>query len=199
VVDAFEEELRRSARAGELRGAFERALARYGPELLGFLDALVGHEEEARELYAQLCEDLWRAFPEFEWRATFRTWAYVAARNAVRRHRASAGRRRLRPLTSQTLEGLEARLRTETAPHLKTDNKARVSRLRERLDPDDRMLLILRVDRALAWEDIAAILDDRAHDEGARKRAAASMRKRFERLKERLRALAREEGLLSDE
>jgi RNA polymerase sigma-70 factor (ECF subfamily) len=70
--------------------------------------------------------------------------------------------------------------------------------LRERLDPEDQTLLILHVDRALTWPEIALVLHDEAAPlEGAEHgRAAARLRKRFERVKAEFRRLAREEGLL---
>jgi RNA polymerase sigma-70 factor (ECF subfamily) len=60
------------------------------------------------------------------------------------------------------------------------------------------MLLILRVDRGMDWRDLAAAMgDENAPLEGADlDREAARLRKRFERIKDRLRELAREAGLL---
>jgi RNA polymerase sigma-70 factor (ECF subfamily) len=64
--------------------------------------------------------------------------------------------------------------------------------LREQLDPEEHELLLLRLDRGLAWKDIARILggDD---DVDAR---ASALRKRFERAKQRLKKLAIEHGLI---
>ena len=195
----LETRIRRAVDRGRLDEAFSIAIEAYGPELLGFLHALLHHEDLARELYAQLCADLWSALPRFEWRSSFRTWAYCAARNAVHRHRASAAHRRLRPLTSRSLGTLVHSERTETAPYLRTENKDRVARLRERLAPDERMLLVLRIDRDLAWDEIADVMAGQPYPRLQRARAAATIRKRFERIKERLRAMAIEEGLLSTE
>jgi hypothetical protein len=64
-------------------------------------------------------------------------------------------------------------------------------RLREALDEDDQVLLSLRLDRELEWEELAALLSA----EGAPVTAAA-LRKRFERLKERLGQMAQDAGLL---
>jgi RNA polymerase sigma-70 factor (ECF subfamily) len=63
-----------------------------------------------------------------------------------------------------------------------------VTRLRESLDPDEQTLLILRIDRQMAWTDIARIMGGDAPE--AESRQAATLRKRFERLKERLRSMA---------
>jgi RNA polymerase sigma-70 factor, ECF subfamily len=68
----------------------------------------------------------------------------------------------------------------------------RVAKLRAELDPEDQTLLILRVNRQLPWRDIARIMTDEgdASDDDELKRRAAALRKRFERLKEELRAKA---------
>jgi hypothetical protein len=60
--------------------------------------------------------------------------------------------------------------------------------------------LILRVDRGLAWNEIAQSMDDgdAPLTDTELHRQAAALRKRFERIKDRLRVLAREAGLLSD-
>jgi RNA polymerase sigma-70 factor (ECF subfamily) len=64
--------------------------------------------------------------------------------------------------------------------------------IRRSLDDDDQTLLVLRVDRDLAWRDIAIVLlgEDAATEEVTKK--AATLRKQFERVKERLRTLASE-------
>jgi RNA polymerase sigma-70 factor (ECF subfamily) len=193
-------DLRELAVGGRLDACFERALERYGGEVLGFLAALVQDEETARELYAQLCTDLWKALPAFRWEASFRSWIYTAARNAVSRHRRTLGRRkRFRPLTSETVETLAQRDRTDTAPHLKTDNKTKIAALRSRLDPDDQMILVLRIDRDLSWSEIAEVVHGGPLSPSETTRASANMRKRFERIKDRLRELAVAEGLLARE
>lgn len=83
---------------------------------------------------------------------------------------------------------LEAEVRSTTLP----ERARQVDRIREGLDPDERALLVLRVDRALPWEDAAAALSA----EGERVTAAA-LRKRFERLTAKIARLAAAERLLS--
>ena len=62
----------------------------------------------------------------------------------------------------------------------------------EALDPDDRLLLILRLDREMSWNDIADVYaDEREGDDGDRRRTAAKLRKRFERIKARVAELMR--------
>jgi RNA polymerase sigma-70 factor (ECF subfamily) len=63
----------------------------------------------------------------------------------------------------------------------RTAVKDTVSRLRSSLSADDQTLLILRVDRAMSWREIAHVIGD-AHE--------PALRKRYERIKNRLRDLA---------
>ncbi|HZJ66037.1 MAG TPA: hypothetical protein VFD36_21170, partial [Kofleriaceae bacterium] len=62
--------------------------------------------------------------------------------------------------------------------------------IRTELDDDDQTLLILRVDRNLAWRDIAQVLLGEDARPGELTRKAATLRKQYERVKVRLRELA---------
>jgi RNA polymerase sigma-70 factor, ECF subfamily len=100
------------------------------------------------------------------------------------------------------IEEIAAAVRSETATHLRTETKSRIARLRESLSEQDRMLLTLRVDRQLEWNELARVLHDggEAELEGeALRRASARLRKRFQDVKEKLAELARREGLLDRE
>ena len=91
--------------------------------------------------------------------------------------------------------------RTPTPPHARTAAREGIERLRRSLRPDDQTLLILRIDRGMAWLDIARVLagpDQSIAEEELRARSA-KLRKRFERLKERLRTMAHEERLLGED
>jgi RNA polymerase sigma-70 factor, ECF subfamily len=188
------------AAAGQYEHCFELAITSYGPELLGFLASLVGDEEAARELYAQLCADLWKALPHFEWRASFRTWAYASARHAAQRYRQRDRRaRRFQPLSTGVHEIAASRDRVSTSPHLRTENKTKVRLLRDSLDPADREILTLRIDRELEWQEIAEILAGTSLSEAEGARRSAALRKRFERIKRQLRTLAEAAGMLDEQ
>jgi RNA polymerase sigma-70 factor (ECF subfamily) len=176
-----------------------RALEVYGPELLGFLFAILKNESEADEVFAQTCANIWSGVAAFNFNSSFRTWAYVIARNAYHRHKKKSGRRRETPIESSAfLPEVEDRVRTVTRPYLRTDVKARVAALREKLSPTEQTLLVLRIDRGFSWNEIAEVMTppESKRDEPSIKRTAASCRKRFERLTARLRAIAEREGLL---
>jgi RNA polymerase sigma-70 factor (ECF subfamily) len=89
--------------------------------------------------------------------------------------------------------------RTRTQPWQRTDVKDRFGQLRASLDPDDRILLTLRIDRDLAWEEVARVmLDGEDPDAATLGRETDRLRKRFQLLKGELRRRAREAGLLDD-
>jgi RNA polymerase sigma-70 factor (ECF subfamily) len=96
------------------------------------------------------------------------------------------------PLPASPAAALTAQVRETTLVHLRTDVKDRVRALRARLAPDDQTLLVLRVDKDLGWRDIALVeLGDDAPT-AVLDRVAATLRKRFERVKQRLRELVAE-------
>lgn len=182
--------------AGRLGDAATVALGQYGPEVLGFLAATTHSRSDAQEVFSQLCEDLWRGLPAYRAESSFRTWLYVLARNAAHRHRRDP-LRRAAPLSAAGISALEQATREITRTFEKTEVRDDIARLRQGLDPDDRMLLILRVDRALSFREIAVIFSDSTPLEpGALARREAALRKRFERVKETLRARAEAAGLL---
>lgn len=183
----LEREIRRLCEAGDPDAAIARALEGYGPELYGFLVGLAGDVDRAGDAFGAACERLWRALPAFRWECTFRVWAYTVARNE--HYRAlRAGRREVPLSEAPAVTAIAARVRTATPAYQRTDVKDAFARIREALAPEDHMLLGLRLDRKMAWNDIARILG--SGEAGALAREAATLRKRYERLKLRLRALA---------
>jgi RNA polymerase sigma-70 factor (ECF subfamily) len=174
----------------------------YGPEIYGFLCAVHQGETEASEAFSELAEALWRGLPAFAWKSTARTWAYAVARNITRSRKRDAARRgrRLASASDSVLEGVAEQVRTQTRPFLRTETKTRLQALRDSLPEEDRMLLVLRIDRGLAWNDLARILsggeDAVPPDDASVAKEAARLRKRFQLLKEQLREMARREGLL---
>jgi len=185
--------------AGDFRAATERAVHGYGPELMSFFLALLKDEDAASDVFSDFCEHVWEGIRTFRGESSFRTWLYAIARH-VHGHYVQEGYRRKRRALSDFpgLERIEADVRTRTLTFLRTETKTAIQRLRDTLSPDEQMLLILRLDRGLSWTEIAEVLlrTEEPRTEAALKRASQSCRKRFERTKEKLRAMARREGLL---
>lgn len=195
--------IRAAYEAGELRRATGLAILLYGPEIASFITARTRSADHGQEVYAMFAEDLWRSMERFGWRCSMRCWAYVLARNAANRY---LGARRRGPQGNVPISQLASQLdaavgsRPSTEPYRATENKERVRALRAQLAPEDRMLLLLFVDRQLPWSEVAHVLYEGPDLlEGPQlAREAARLRKRFERLKVELRALAIREGLLPE-
>jgi RNA polymerase sigma-70 factor (ECF subfamily) len=182
--------------------AFDRvaklALETYGSELYGFLVNVIGGRAEASDVFSQAIENFWRGLPGFAGRCSMRTWLYVLAQNAAVSYRRSPWNGARRTGDSQ-LDTLIASARSRTAPWQRTDVKDKWHALREALDPEDRSLLVLRVDRDLAWSDVARVTLGSAQPGAAElARETARLRKRFQLLVQQLRASAREAGLVED-
>jgi len=178
--EMLEAQLRRQFDAGDLNGTMEAALAGYGPELFGFLVGLARDHDRAADLFGEVCARLWRGLPRFRWDSTLRVWAYTVARHEfLRSLRRTARERRHVPLSpASTGPDLVVRARSVTPAYQRTDVKDAFARVREELAPEDHMLLGLRLDRRMAWNDIARVLDGNP----------AALRKRYQRLKDRLKA-----------
>jgi RNA polymerase sigma-70 factor (ECF subfamily) len=193
-----ERELDALIRAKEYDRAATAALEHYGPEVYGFLVNVLGGADDANEVFLQLGEDLWKGLPAFAGRSSVRTWLYVLARHAAARYRRSPWHRGARGGDSR-LDELAARTRSRTAPWLQTDVKDRLRVLRDSLDPEDREILILRVDRGLPWEDVARVtLGSDSADEDTLERETARVTKRYQLIKDELRRRAGAAGLLDD-
>lgn len=171
-------------------GAMSTALRAYGGEILGFLCATMRDPSDADDAYAAGCHDAWRGIETYRAQSTFRAWLYGVFRNAAARFYRDSFRKRQVPFSRTPASSLVASERTKTRPFLKTDVKNAFRELRAELPSVDQELLVLRIDRGLSWPEIADIL---AADEAP---SPVALRKRFERVKERVRVLALERGLL---
>lgn len=194
-----DEAVRGKLAAGDLEGATSIALRAFGPEVLGLLVALHRDYDAACDAFSVFAERLWLSFRRFEGRSSVRTWSYAIARNAsvdARRRELRQGRR-TKPLSeAPEIERLAAAVRTETLTILRTETKSRLAELRATLPEDDQLLLVLRVDRKLSWEELALVFRGEGSSAEERKRESARLRKRFQLVKERLRALAIANGAL---
>ena len=198
-----EQTIRSAWDAGQLEASATATLEAYGDEILSFLVSRMRSPSDAQEAFSMFAEDLWAGLPKFAWRCSMRTWAYTLARNAATRYAASPQRQAARNLTLSRpgrLSEMVERVRSATQIYQKTEVKDRFRALREQLDPEDQMLLVLRVDRNLAWRDLAiAMGGDADLDDDALDREAARLRKAFERVKGELKRMAEREGLLKRE
>jgi RNA polymerase sigma-70 factor (ECF subfamily) len=202
--EAIEREIQEYLSTENYEGAATRILLGYGAELFGFLMARLRDETAAADAFSMFSEDLWRGLPGYEARSTVRVWAYTLARHAATRQQVSPHLRRERNVSlgdAHVISKLAERLRTETAPFLRTGFKTRVAELRGRLSEEDQTLLILRVDRDLDWAEAARVFlaPELSVTDAVVKAEAARLRKRFQLIKTRIRQMASEEGITGDE
>ena len=183
-----------------IRGAFEaqdfneaaRCLIEiYGRELIGFLNTMLSGPDEAGDAFQMFCEQMWKGLPKFRAESSFRTWAYTLARTSAARHRRSPHRpaeRRIPLSSAPEVEAAAHQIRTRTVEYLRTEVKERVAMLREQLEPEERALFTLRINRRMSWPQIVLVMEGELEPNEAQKRAAA-LRKKFQRAKDKLREL----------
>jgi RNA polymerase sigma-70 factor (ECF subfamily) len=201
---ALEQEIRDRHARGDHEGAAEAAMRGYGTEVWNFLVALHQRDEDgAADAFSLFGEGLWRSLPRFQWHCSFRTWAYAIARRSSLRQRRDARRRAARHGTlpeGSALSRLVAEIPRTSTGSGPAARRSRLLELREALPAEDQTLLMLRVDRELAWNDLAHVLADGAAaplQGRALERAAPRLRKRFQVVKEKLYDAARREGLVT--
>jgi RNA polymerase sigma-70 factor (ECF subfamily) len=186
---ALDEAVRATLAAGDVDGAVTKILRGLGPELLGFMVALTRSSGTAGDAFSELSVDIWKGLPKFEWRSTLRTWAYVLARRAVARTLRGGPHAPHIPLS-------QASVVSKVAVEVRDASLASIERMhdafahvRAQLDEDEQVILVLRVDRDMGWRDIARVLAEPEADEAEVDRVSATLRKRFERIKGRIREL----------
>jgi len=190
-VEAVEAEIADLLESNDLPSAAAAILREYGPAILAYLASLARDEDRADDAFSQFCEDLWRGLPGFRRDASVRTWVYKLAWHAWLRNEREPYRRRGRQLATEEMSRLAAEVRSTTALHLRSEAKDAVARLRQQLTPAEQSLLVLRIDRGLSWSDVASVMSTPEEDLDAQ-----TVAKRFQRVKDRLRKLAEDAGLL---
>jgi RNA polymerase sigma-70 factor, ECF subfamily len=183
-----EAEIRDRAVAGDHAGAIEAVIRTYGPEVVSYLAGVMrATDDDVGEVFAMFCENICRGLPRFRFESSVRTWAYVIARRAALEYQRGTRRRARRFDGPDGIEAVANAVQTTTMQHLRTTNLDRLAAVRAGLDPEERAILILRVDRQLPWRDVAIVMaDGELDDDGLRKREAA-LRKKFDTIKRHLR------------
>jgi RNA polymerase sigma-70 factor, ECF subfamily len=195
----MDDAVREACDRGDYRAAATLVFKEFGPSILSFLGARMRSETATQDVFSMFAEDLWRGLPRFDFRCSMRTWLYLLARNAANRYAVTPHNRAARHVPAEPfVEGLVAHARTTTQVHFQTEIKNQVRALRERLNQDDQTLLILHVDRGLPFRELAQVMRGDLLEGAELTRETAKLRKRFERVKNELRELARELGVLHE-
>ncbi len=156
-----------------------------------YLSALLRDEDDAADARSIWAENLWKGLPAFRWESSLRVWAYRLAQNAALKLRDEAWRKRGRRLrTTEASVLAEEAHRSSMMLHELRARK--VNQLRAQLEPEEQALLHLRLDQELSWKEISEVLTP----PGEEPIPEATLRKRFERIKEKLAQAARKSGLI---
>jgi RNA polymerase sigma-70 factor, ECF subfamily len=185
-----ERRVRELIATGEVRAAATEAIRALAPDVLRFLRSLLRDESDAADAFSEFAENLWTGLETFRGEASLRTWALRLARNAALNLRGEAWRRRGRRLATGEASALAEDLRTKSFVRVERQ-RAALDKLRESLSMEDRMLLVLRLDQGLSWKEAAEVLASEGDPADVN-----ALTKRFERLKDKLGKMAREEGLI---
>lgn len=176
-------ELMRRAAAGEA-SSFDEIVRRHQAAVYRFARAVTASREEAEDLLQETFLAAWKAAASYRGEASLRTWLLTIARHAAWRHRS---RREREPVDAQPIDalGVEAGWGQDDPEGLamSAERRARLAAALERLDPEDRIVIVLRDLEELTGEEAAAVLGigvaamkSRLHR--ARLRLAAELRRR---------------------
>ena len=187
-LDAEVVELVARGRRDEAATRLIRAL---GPEVLGYLRAVLHDGADAGDAFSQFAECVWRGLPTFRGDSSLRTWCYGIAWRCVMSLKRDPRHRRGERLGSTLASQLAGHIFATTAVERERQAGA-LEKLRARLNPEEQTLLTLRIDRRLAWDEVADVLEQASPP----RPDVAVLRKRFERLKVKLAHAARDEGLV---
>jgi len=187
----LDEKVREQLDRGDQREAASAALHALGPPILGYLEAIVTEPDAARDVFQVFAEEMWRALPGWRGEGSLRAWCYRLAWRAHARFRREAWQKRRERLRTTMASRIAASIASNES-RLPGGREDRLARLRATLTPEEQTLLILRLDRELSWSEVAEVL---SHD--ADPVDPPALRKRFERLRDKLARLAKEQGLVN--
>jgi RNA polymerase sigma-70 factor (ECF subfamily) len=192
----LDEELRRLCDARDYKGAAELALRHYGLDIRKLMMVILKHQDWVDDAFGAFSEGLLKSLPGFRWESSFRTWAYRVARHVCAQYlRSLHGREKW--ASDGALADQPYRERSMTQPWFQTDIKRRFRALQDKLTPHERMLLALRIESGLSWNEVARTMAGEDLPADVLRQRVVVLRQQFQRLKVHLRELAVEESMLS--
>ncbi len=176
--------------AGKPRAAAEEVIRLHGARVRRYLRSALREPDEADDAYSLWAEWMVRAIDRFRGDSSLLTWSFGVARNAARRVRDDAFRRRRCSLRRGAISRVPD-ARASSSLRRVERAAAFLETVRRALSDEEREILSLRIDQGLAWDDVANVLAS-----GGSAVSGVALRKRFERMKLRLQRLAVEMGEL---
>jgi RNA polymerase sigma-70 factor (ECF subfamily) len=155
IGPALDRSLIDRARNGDL-DAFETIVRARMDAVYRLTSAILGDEADARDAAQETFVLAWRELPRLREAAKFEAWLQRVAVNSARMTLRARGRRRIREIPSSQVDAM--------AGHVATDDSAgadaaRLAAALERLDVDQRAILVLHHLEGRPLAELATILD----------------------------------------
>lgn len=135
----------------------EEAFLRWQHELLGMLFFLVGHREDARDALQEAFFKCWRRRDGLDEVQNLRAWIFQVTLNVGRDMRATAWRRRRRPLEDEDAMTVASQIQPDDAAS-RAEQVALVRRALVDLRPEEQEVFLLRQNGQMTYEEIAAAI-----------------------------------------
>jgi hypothetical protein len=177
----------------ELSAAESAAIELYGPQVLGFLVTVLRSEGDARAAFSRASVELRACMRAFDESCSVRTRFYALAWAAARGGRRTSASKRAAAGAGTDCDEVPPS-RTESLVQLQPAHGP--AAIRDTLNEADHALLVLRVDRAMPWEDVARVLSPERLSPPPG--VAAALEDRFRSLCDEIRARAVADGLVRE-
>lgn len=143
--------------------AFEQLLRRYESTIWRLCYRMTANEEDAADLTQEALVRVWQKLPDFRFRSSFSTWLYRLTTNLCLDFLRSKKRRPTVPLEREddgepSLPEPRDPAPTPEEAVLASEEQERLQKALAALEPEQRRLLALRVDRELNYAQMAEIL-----------------------------------------
>jgi len=191
-----DEDLMELASQGE-QSAFDQLYERYHMRIYNFIKKQVGNQQSAEDLTQEVFLRLFKSLGSFDPERRLSSYLYKIAVNEIRRHYQKTGGNQAFSLNEPVLDGEDARERAELlasddeGPEDMTSERLTRKSLRvliDRLPPEQKMVVLLKVYNELTFEEIAHIMD----------RPLSTVLSRMRYALQKLRRWMDEEGITAD-
>lgn len=194
---ASDEELMEFAAQGE-QGAFDQLYERYHMRIYNFIKKQVGNQQSAEDLTQDVFLRLFKSLKSFDPERKLSSYLYTIAVNEIRRFYQKAAGQQAFSLNEPVSDGEDARERAELlasdgeGPEEITSERLTRKSLRvliDRLPPEQKMVVLLKVYNELTFEEIAQVMN----------RPLSTVLSRMRYALQKLRRWMDEEGITANE
>jgi RNA polymerase sigma-70 factor, ECF subfamily len=177
--------------AGDIEGAATRVLETCGPGVRGYLRVALTTDRRVRDAYSIFSETVWQCLRRYPKQRRMIVWAYRLAYMAAKQQRDQSRPKRTTTHRKGSSSGARVLSRTRAATVEPLGAAEDAELMRAELSLEEQTVLTLRIDRGFSWQEIGWVL--------GRGSAAEPMRRRYQRLVQRLHRAAIARGFIEPE